>query len=369
MSEYQYYEWQTIDRPLTEQEQVEVNKLSSHIAVSPTGAWVDYNWGDFKHDPEEVLAKYFDAFLYMADWGSRTLMFRFPKALIDSGLIDPYRVDGCVELSGAGGYWILSMALGNDDSASDWIEGSGWLSALAPLRNDILLGDTHALYLAWLANVERARPEEDEPEPPVPAGLGRLTTPLSRLARFLEIDPQLLAAAASASAERQATPDHVLQKAITRLPRDECDDILWRLAQGEVNLGPKLLLRLQELIGASASAAPPRRTIGELLATRDELAKVEQRKQQKAVLARRIKELEALAQREAALWEEVDRLMQSYQPKAYRQAAALLVELRDLAQYKGTQAKFQARLDQIQQQYARRPSLMARLESAGLMLD
>ncbi len=79
MSEYQYYEWQTIDRPLTDQEQAEVNRLSSHIEVSPTGAWVEYSWGDFKHDPKRVLAQYFDAFLYVTNWGSRELLFRFPK--------------------------------------------------------------------------------------------------------------------------------------------------------------------------------------------------------------------------------------------------------------------------------------------------
>lgn len=46
---------------------------------------------------------------------------------------------------------------------------------------------------------------------------------------------------------------------------------------------------------------------------------------------------------------------------------ALLVQLRDLAAYKGTQAEFQARLQQVQHQYARRSSLMASLKAAGLM--
>src|SRR5690242_5991381 len=49
MSEYQYYEWQTIDRLLTEAEQTAVDKLSSHITVSASQAWVDYEYGDFKH--------------------------------------------------------------------------------------------------------------------------------------------------------------------------------------------------------------------------------------------------------------------------------------------------------------------------------
>ncbi len=57
MSEYQYYEWQTVDRILTAEEQAAVNHLSSHIDVSSSQAVVTYNWGDFKHDPKEVLLK------------------------------------------------------------------------------------------------------------------------------------------------------------------------------------------------------------------------------------------------------------------------------------------------------------------------
>ena len=70
MSEYQYYGWQTIDRPLTAAERAAVAKLSSHIEVSATHAQVEYQWGDFKHDPIQVLARYFDAFQYYANWGN-----------------------------------------------------------------------------------------------------------------------------------------------------------------------------------------------------------------------------------------------------------------------------------------------------------
>lgn len=42
MSEYQYYEWQTIDRSLSEAEQRDANTLSSHIHVTSTYAQVDY---------------------------------------------------------------------------------------------------------------------------------------------------------------------------------------------------------------------------------------------------------------------------------------------------------------------------------------
>ena len=77
MSEYQYHEWQTLERPLTATEQNAVDGLSSHIDVTSTQAIVTYHWSNFKHDPIEVLAKYFDAYLYLANWGTRRLAFRF----------------------------------------------------------------------------------------------------------------------------------------------------------------------------------------------------------------------------------------------------------------------------------------------------
>lgn len=63
MSEYQRYEFMTIDRPLTRDQLAAVNRLSSHIEASATHAVIEYQWGDFKHDPIEVLRQYFDGFL------------------------------------------------------------------------------------------------------------------------------------------------------------------------------------------------------------------------------------------------------------------------------------------------------------------
>ncbi len=44
MSEYQYHEWQAIDRLLTRREQEAVDGLSSHIEVSPSRAVVMIFW-------------------------------------------------------------------------------------------------------------------------------------------------------------------------------------------------------------------------------------------------------------------------------------------------------------------------------------
>ena len=83
MSEYQYYEFQAIDRPLTEEEQQAVARLSSRVEPHPRQAVFVYHWSSFPGDPAKILAQYYDAMLYMANWGSRQLMFRFPKAVLD----------------------------------------------------------------------------------------------------------------------------------------------------------------------------------------------------------------------------------------------------------------------------------------------
>jgi hypothetical protein len=83
MSEFQYHEWQTVDRVLSAEEQAAVRGLSSHIEVSASRAIVTYHWSSFRHDPKQVLLNYFDAYLYLANWGSLRLMFRFPTGLLE----------------------------------------------------------------------------------------------------------------------------------------------------------------------------------------------------------------------------------------------------------------------------------------------
>src|SRR5271165_1203705 len=90
MSEYQRYEFMTCDRPLTREELAAVNALSSHIEASATHALIEYNWGDFKHDPLVVLRQFFDGFLYWANWGAPELALRFPHGILPGTLLTGY---------------------------------------------------------------------------------------------------------------------------------------------------------------------------------------------------------------------------------------------------------------------------------------
>ena len=83
MSEYQYYEFQAIDRPLTEKEMGELRSYSTRARITATSFVNEYSWGNFKGDEDAWMEKYFDAFLYCANWGTHILKLRLPSRLLD----------------------------------------------------------------------------------------------------------------------------------------------------------------------------------------------------------------------------------------------------------------------------------------------
>jgi hypothetical protein len=68
VSEYQYYEFLALDRPLTAAEQAEVRRLSTRARITATSFTNEYHWGDFRGSPDELMRRYYDAHLYFANW-------------------------------------------------------------------------------------------------------------------------------------------------------------------------------------------------------------------------------------------------------------------------------------------------------------
>lgn len=146
-----------------------------------------YEWGDFKGDPSAWIAKYFDAFLYVANWGTRELMLRFPRRVLDLATAKDY-CRGAAAAKSTGDFVILDF-LSDDEPGDGWDDdGTGWLSALIPLRAEIARGDRRALYLAWLGGVQQRATETGTIGPPVPPGLRKLTAAQKAFADFLRID-------------------------------------------------------------------------------------------------------------------------------------------------------------------------------------
>ena len=90
MSEYQYYEFRAVDRPLGTAQLEHLSNLSTRAAISPTSFVNTYQWGDFKGDPNRLMEQMFDAFLYFANWGTRRFILRLPNSLASLTRIEPY---------------------------------------------------------------------------------------------------------------------------------------------------------------------------------------------------------------------------------------------------------------------------------------
>ena len=93
MSEYQYYEFQAVDRPLDAAEQAELRALSTRARITATSFVNHYEWGDLKADPRRLMERYFDLFLYLANWGTRRLSIRLPARLVDVSALKRFCLD------------------------------------------------------------------------------------------------------------------------------------------------------------------------------------------------------------------------------------------------------------------------------------
>ncbi len=82
MSEYQYYEFVALDQPLTDEQMQEVRKHSTRARITATSFVNEYHWGDFRGDINRFMTKYYDVFVYFANWGSHELRFRLPDAAL-----------------------------------------------------------------------------------------------------------------------------------------------------------------------------------------------------------------------------------------------------------------------------------------------
>jgi len=200
MSTYQYYEFRAVDRPLTSAEQGALRKLSTRADITSTRFVNVYNYGDFGGDPDRLMERYFDAFVYLSSWGSRELQLRLPRGLFDPALARPYLREDVLSVRTTSEHVILKFHVAEEDEGG-WTEGEGWLDSLLPVRELLLSGDLRALYIGWLAG--GAWDEEDgsdgQPEPPVPPGLRESSKPLRALADFFFVPRSLLTAAAKAN--------------------------------------------------------------------------------------------------------------------------------------------------------------------------
>ena len=384
LSEYQYYEFQAIDHSLSEADRSALRSLSTRARITATSFTNHYEWGNFKGDPEKLMERWFDLHLYLTNWGTRQLMIRLPKRLVDRSRLNAFlRGDDLVNITVSGENLIVDIGVDiYDDESSgydeweegdDWDDGSGWLGALAPLRADVLSGDLRLFYLLWLKALEGGELEDDETEP-LP-GIGPLTGALEAFAEFFRIDPDLLQSAVEAAEPGDGGESFAdaTREAIAAIPEAEKTTLLQRLSDGDPHVAAEVRSRVRKAVAlASGETYTERRTVADLRsraaerrATREAIVAERreaerQRQAREAEEARRLR-LHAVRGRGTEVWNEVEKAISKRNPDGYDQAISLLLDLQALAGEDGETETFTSHVRSLRERHARKPRFIERL--------
>ncbi len=211
MSEYQYFEFQAVDRPLSKRQMADLRSYSTRARITRASFVNEYSWGNFKGNADAWMEKYFDAFLYLANWGTRIFKLRLPVKLLSAKTARLYAIGEHAAARVRNGNVILSFYSENEDG-EDSVESDGWLASLISLRAELARGDLRSLYLGWLLCVQNGELEPDAPLPPVPPGLTKLTAPVASLADFLRIDGALVRASGKLATKNRAVGDLIRER-------------------------------------------------------------------------------------------------------------------------------------------------------------
>ncbi len=382
MSEYQYYEFITIDRPLTSAEMAELRTRSTRASITPTSFINEYHWGDLKGDPKEWMKRYFDAHVYVANWCQCVLYLRVPLDTFTAEVLTAFETELALRIDRSATHWVMAWSLNESENYERFgmEDGRGWMGRLMPLRDELLRGDLRPLYLGWLAGVTAGEVDEDRTEPPPPPGLSRLTAAQLALAEFLEIDQDLLAAAGTTDAsapERAEDTDARIDVWLAGLTLDEARATLGQLLRGqsqqaERQLKTRFLAWQREQLPDSGPTTE-RRTVAELQAqaetARQARRKLEAEQQAKREAERQAKRqvyLRSLAADFPGRWRAADQKAQRGIASAYDEVLRDLVDLSDAYQLCVSQQAFERALQSFMESHSRRSALVRRLVQAGL---
>ena len=374
MSEYQYYEFYSIDKELTRQERAEIDSFSSRSSTTSRGAVFSYNYGDFKYDVESVLLKYFDFFLYMANWGDRRIMFKFPIEIVNYEKMQQYICsidagysDNGIRIFKKSGFVIADISLTDEDIAY-WIEDEGIISTdLIGLRQDIIEGDYRALFILWLhsKSLELAYDEVDDTseisKEMIPPNLGNLNLKLERLIDLFNVDIDWIVGASKYSSQSKSEKIDFLEM-VENLPEKIKDDYLVRMMKGEVNLKIKLKKELEEIFGVSIQRKQGKVSLEEFLKSAKE-AKANRIALDKAEAEKnRIRKLNNLEKNKEKILQEIDSLIERGTGKSYEDALYIILDIKELAIHKNEVEEFKKWIETVKHTARKKPAMLKRIQ-------
>jgi len=383
ISEYQYYEFLAIDRPLTEGEMAELRMLSTRAEITPVSFTNVYNWGNFKGDPNILMQYYFDAHVYVANWMTAIFMIRIPIEVLNNKTVKEICIPYVLDFKEVTNHWIITWGLDESENIDHFgmEDGSGWMMRLAPIRDELMRGDLRSLYIGWLAAVSRGIIDEEEMEPLSVYGLGNLTSAQLALAEFLEVDPDLLTGTGIGSPEdpTKKLSEENIDRWIDALPRNEIKTLIRQLLEGKGHQVERIIRNrftaTQRALRANKNN-PSGRTVKEL---RNNAKKARQIRMERERRDRERLEARLRMEREAYLkklsedfpkaWRSFAETVKRGSGLAYDEACQMLVDISEAHELFEDKQQFQKKLRNFMDSNMRKKALIKRMAEAGIWKD
>ncbi|OYP37232.1 hypothetical protein [Rhodopirellula sp. MGV] len=335
MSEYQYIHFAAVDQPLNDKQLAYMQAQSTRAEVTRWSFENEYHYSDFRGNELEMMRRGYDVHLHYANFGIRKLMFRLPFGLpITEKQFDAYAMELCIEWTkdkrGKGGVLSFQADADSDFYCGQYFEFDHLTAQLPKIRKALMVGDTRAFYLGWLA----FNWNEVDLEPPVPAGLKRLPPELAEFADFYEIDVDLLAAASTQSSDAPNRPgdeEASFDAWLSEQSRGDLQKLMRRVLDGDaVAVRAESLAAIRNASGMETwPTTEGTRTLAEI---REQASKKSDQRKKRELAAEQRKLDKRLAKfREdpSAVISEAGKLIQERSTTSYHQAAKLLSELGD----------------------------------------
>ena len=376
MSEYQYYEFHAIDQPLDSEELESVGKMSSRVRLTPRKAIFTYSYSDFRYDEEAVLVDYFDFMLYLANWGSKRMMMKFPAELVDYDFLKKYEMsveadyEQDVRILKRSGFVLVDVKYSEEDG-SGWIEEDYGYDFLN-IRNEIMNRDYRSLFIIWLRFLEdfyksyEFDPDYSFDSRLIPSNLGQLSASGYAVKEFYRVNQDWLDVMRSYSGKSvQKTVDWEAQ--ILKMSPNSMATYLKMILRDEPNLKARLMKELKDEGADNKNDEVSWIRLQEIGDKVKGVAEARKEKEQKEKAHQEQERMNKMQKNQDRIKQEIRENIERGDRKYYKMAISEILELKAMNDYFDTLEYFEIFLDQIVSDYSRKSSFIRMLREKKLI--
>lgn len=373
MSEYQYYEFYAVDKPLNKDEIATINSFSSRCRATSRRAAFEYSYGDFPKNGKEVLKRYFDMMVYLSNWGHYQLLMRFPVGTVSFDQLKAFNLDVSdgytneITVSKDENHVLLCIEYSDEDPPG-WIEGDDLMERLLPIRDQVIAGDYKGLYLIWVHMVLQNRADHAKDWPSTPDNLKDLDDSHDCLIEWLQMDKDMISGLQSQSMATKAPTIPELKEQIEKLTTQEKEAFLVKVLDHEPALAAQLKKRLLDLgnFGESQKAKAPM-GLEELEAVTQKQKLLREEKEKQLEKEAWVQKMKKIGRDQGHLWQDVFKNTSLKLSRGYDEAASALKDLKDYHAFEGQEALFEEKLKNVLDQYGKSVAFRRRLAANGVI--